>query len=106
MDTDIKLSSQTNKELITTSIKDTEVTSTLGTLLLRSPLSVDNIQLIGAQDAGTILGVNRRTIYALWNDGSLAYWNINGTKRTNLLAIADYLLKTQSNEPLAERREH
>ena len=27
MGTDIKLSSQTNKELITTSIKDTEVTS-------------------------------------------------------------------------------
>ena len=49
------------------------------------------LRLISAQEASKILRVSRNTIYDLWDAGRLDYWNVSGTRRTNLIAIREFL---------------
>lgn len=52
---------------------------------------MEEMQLMGAREAGKILGVNANTIYKLWHAGKLDYWCLNGTMKTNLTAISEFL---------------
>ena len=53
---------------------------------------MDNeVRLLSAQEASKILRVSRNTIYDLWDEGRLGYWCISGTRRTNLIAIREFL---------------
>ena len=54
------------------------------------------LKLISARDAAKVLGVNPGVIYALWKDGRLDYWEINRTRRTNLMAIEAFLERTKN----------
>ena len=58
----------------------------------------DAIRLFTAADAATVLHISRNAVYALWRKGLLDYWNINGTKVTNLTAISDFLTRTRNTE--------
>ena len=51
----------------------------------------EELRLFTAAEAARILHVSRNVIYALWRDGELDFWRINGTMTTNLTAIRDYL---------------
>ena len=51
----------------------------------------EEVRLFTAAEAARILHVSRNVIYALWRDGELDFWRINGTMTTNLGAIRDYL---------------
>ena len=51
----------------------------------------EELRLFTAAEAARILHVSRNVIYALWRDGQLDFWRINGTMTTNLGAIRDYL---------------
>ena len=53
--------------------------------------TVEELRLFTAAEAARILHVSRNVIYALWRDGELDFWRINGTMTTNLTAIRDYL---------------
>ena len=57
-----------------------------------------NLQLIGAREAGKILGVNANMIYKLWHEQKLDYWNIHGTMKTNMNAIAEFLERSRNTE--------
>ena len=52
---------------------------------------MEEMQLMGAREAGKILGVNANMIYKLWYAGKLDYWRLNGTMKTNLTAISEFL---------------
>lgn len=58
--------------------------------------TMTNLQLIGAREAGKILGVNANMIYRLWHERKLDYWNIHGTMKTNMNAIADFLERSRN----------
>ncbi len=53
--------------------------------------TLEELRLFTASEAARILHVSRNVIYALWRDGELDFWRINGTMTTNLGAIRDYL---------------
>ena len=53
--------------------------------------TTEELRLFTASEAARILRVSRNVIYALWRDGELDFWRINGTMTTNLTAIRDYL---------------
>ena len=53
--------------------------------------TAEELRLFTASEAARILHVSRNVIYALWRDGELDFWRINGTMTTNLGAIRDYL---------------
>ena len=53
--------------------------------------TAEELRLFTAAEAARILHVSRNVIYALWRDGQLDFWRINGTMTTNLTAIRDYL---------------
>ena len=53
--------------------------------------TTEELRLFTASEAARILHVSRNVIYALWRDGELDFWRINGTMTTNLTAIRDYL---------------
>ena len=55
-----------------------------------------NLQLIGAREAGKILGVNANMIYKLWHEQKLDYWNIHGTMKTNMNAIEAFLERSRN----------
>lgn len=57
-----------------------------------------NLQLIGAREAGKILGVNANMVYRLWNENHLDYWCIHGTMKTNMKAIAEFLERSRNTE--------
>ena len=63
------------------------------------------IRLLSAKEAGRILGINPNTVYTLWNRGLLAFWQINGTLKTNLLAISEFLEKTKNQDLQANMKE-
>ena len=63
----------------------------------------DAIRLFTAADAATVLHISRNAVYALWRKGLLDYWNINGTKLTNLTAIADFLERTKNVDQLIDK---
>ena len=54
--------------------------------------------MLSAKEAGQILGINPNIVYVLWKKRLLDYWNIHGTKKTNLEAIADFLNITRNQE--------
>ena len=51
----------------------------------------EELRLFTASEAARILHVSRNVIYALWREGQVDFWRINGTMTTNLTAIRDYL---------------
>ena len=53
--------------------------------------TTEELRLFTASEAARILHVSRNVIYALWRDGEMDFWRINGTMTTNLGAIRDYL---------------
>ena len=57
---------------------------------------VSDVELIGAQEAAKLLGVNKNRIYELWKNEELTWWCIGGTKKTTREAIAEYLLSRQN----------
>ena len=57
-----------------------------------------DLQLIGAREAGKILGVNANMVYKLWREDKLDYWCIHGTMKTNMNAIAAFLERTRNTE--------
>ena len=57
-----------------------------------------NLQLIGAREAGKILGVNANMIYRLWRENKLDYWCIHGTMKTNMNAIEAFLERFRNTE--------
>lgn len=52
---------------------------------------MDELQMMGAREVGKILGVNANLVYKLWHTGKLDFWCLNGTMKTNLAAISDFL---------------
>lgn len=58
----------------------------------------DEIRLFPATEAARILHVNRGTVYVLWNKGLLDFWDLNGTRVTNLTAIRRFLERTVNME--------
>lgn len=52
---------------------------------------MDELQMMGAREVGKILGVNANLVYKLWHSGKLDFWCLNGTMKTNLAAISDFL---------------
>lgn len=56
------------------------------------------MQLIGAREAGKILGVNANMVYKLWRGKKLDYWCIHGTMKTNKQAIAEFLERSRNTE--------
>ena len=63
------------------------------------------IRLFTAADAATVLHISRNAVYALWRKGLLDYWNINGTKLTNLTAISDFLERTKNADQLIDKED-
>ena len=61
-------------------------------------MSESEIRLFPASEAAKILHVSRGTVYALWDNGLLDFWKINGTRVTNLIAIRDFLERTKNTE--------
>lgn len=57
-----------------------------------------NLQLIGAREAGKILGVNANMVYRLWRENKLDYWCIHGTMKTNMNAIEAFLERFRNTE--------
>ena len=57
-----------------------------------------DLQLIGAREAGKILGVNANMVYKLWREDKLDFWRIHGTMKTNMKAIAEFLERTRNPE--------
>ena len=57
-----------------------------------------NMQLIGAREAGKILGINANLVYRLWHENKLDYWCIHGTMKTNMDAIAAFLERNRNTE--------
>ena len=57
-----------------------------------------DLQLIGAREAGKILGVNANMIYKLWRENKLDYWCIHGTMKTNMNAIEAFLERFRNTE--------
>lgn len=57
-----------------------------------------DLQLIGAREAGKILGVNANMIYKLWRENKLDYWCIHGTMKTNMKAIEAFLERFRNTE--------
>ena len=57
-----------------------------------------NLQLIGAREAGKILGVNANLVYRLWHENKLDYWCIHGTMKTNMTAIAEFLERSRNTD--------
>ena len=53
--------------------------------------TAEELRLFTASEAARILHVSRNVIYALWREGQMDFWRINGTMTTNLTAIRDYL---------------
>lgn len=61
-------------------------------------MNAEEIKLLGAKEAGVILGVNANTVYSLWKKGLLDCWTIHKTKKTNLIAIGEFLERTKNME--------
>jgi len=57
-----------------------------------------DLRLIGAREAGKILGVNANMVYKLWREDKLDFWCIHGTMKTNMKAIAEFLERTRNPE--------
>lgn len=57
-----------------------------------------DLQLIGAREAGKILGVNANMVYKLWREDKLDYWCIHGTMKTNMNAIEAFLERFRNTE--------
>ncbi len=57
---------------------------------------ITDVELIGAQEAAKLLGVNKNKIYEIWKNNEMTWWCIGGTKKTTREAIAEYLLSKQN----------
>ena len=57
-----------------------------------------DLQLIGAREAGKILGVNANMVYKLWREDKLDFWCIHGTMKTNMNAIEAFLERFRNTE--------
>lgn len=52
---------------------------------------MEELQMLGAREVGKILGVNANMVYKLWHAGKLDFWCLNGTMKTNMASIAEFL---------------
>ena len=57
---------------------------------------INDVELIGAQEAAKLLGVNKNKIYEIWKHNEMTWWCIGGTKKTTREAVAEYLLEKQN----------
>lgn len=68
-------------------------------------MTEEEIRLFAATEAAKILHLNRGVIYTLWRKGLLDYWDINGTRVTNLTAINRFLEQTKNTELQLDKEE-
>ena len=60
----------------------------------------EEMRLISAREAASILRIDPSGVYKLWHDEQLDFWCINGTMKTNLDAIRSFQDKNRSeNQP-------
>ena len=57
---------------------------------------INDVELIGAQEAAKLLGVNKNKIYEIWKRNEMTWWCIGDTKKTTREAVAEYLLEKQN----------
>lgn len=58
----------------------------------------NELRLFGAREAAQILAVGPNIIYALWKNSMLDFWCINGTRKTNLQAIGEFLERSKNSQ--------
>lgn len=71
----------------------------------RRVVGSEEIRLFTASEAAKVLHISRNAVYTIWRNGLLDYWNINGTKVTNLTAIADFLESTKNQDLRVDKEE-
>jgi len=58
----------------------------------------EELRLISAREAASILHIDPSGVYKLWRDEQLDFWCINGTTKTNFDAIRRFLDNNRSEE--------
>lgn len=58
----------------------------------------EELRLISAREAASILRIDPSGVYKLWRDEQLDFWCINGTTKTNCDAIRRFLDNNRSEE--------
>lgn len=61
-------------------------------------MSNEDIELLGAAEVASILGVNKNMVYRLWDKKLLGWWLLNGTKKTTRTEIAEFLARTKCTD--------